>query len=107
MTYCRLINCISSLRGVYSADWVLEGDIKGCFDNISHDWLLSNISMDKEVLRKWLKAVFMETGAYFQTEAGTPQGGLCSVEHNPPLRYSFADSAEKPGINVTRFDHSP
>jgi len=38
-----------------SAEWVLEGDIKGCFDNISHDWLTANVPMDKAVLRKWLK----------------------------------------------------
>jgi RNA-directed DNA polymerase len=35
-----------------SATWVLEGDIKGCFDNISHKWLLKNIPMDKEILRR-------------------------------------------------------
>ncbi len=74
-----------------AADWVLEGDIKGCFDNISHDWLLSNIPMDKEVLRKWLKAGFMENGAYFQTEAGTPQGGIIS----PVLANMCLDGLEK------------
>ena len=35
-----------------SPKWVLEGDIKGCFDNISHDWLLSHIPMDRKLLRK-------------------------------------------------------
>ena len=35
-----------------SAQWILEGDIKGCFDNISHDWMLTNIPMDKVILRK-------------------------------------------------------
>ena len=41
---------------------VLEGDIKNCFDYIDHDWLLSNIPMDKRVLQAWLKAGFMEGG---------------------------------------------
>lgn len=61
-----------------SAQWVLEGDIKGCFDNISHDWLLANIPLDKQVLGKWLKAGFMESNHLHPTEAGTPQGGIIS-----------------------------
>ena len=35
--------------------WILEGDIKGCFDNISHQWLLEHVPMDKSILRKWLE----------------------------------------------------
>lgn len=62
----------------HSAEWVLEGDIKGCFDNISHDWLIANIPLDKSVVRKWLKAGYMESGLLNPTEAGTPQGGIIS-----------------------------
>jgi RNA-directed DNA polymerase len=61
-----------------SPKWVLEGDIKGCFDNISHDWLVANVCMDKSILRKWLKAGFIEMGRLFPTNAGTPQGGIIS-----------------------------
>src|SRR5690554_4597672 len=61
-----------------SAEWVMEGDIKGCFDNISHDWLLANIPLDKQVLRKWLKAGYMESNRLNPTDAGTPQGGIIS-----------------------------
>ncbi|MAM85961.1 MAG: group II intron reverse transcriptase/maturase [unclassified Hahellaceae] len=61
-----------------SAEWILEGDIKGCFDNISHDWLLNHVLMDKGILRKWLKAGFMESGNWQATESGTPQGGIIS-----------------------------
>ena len=46
-------------------------DIRGCFDNISHDWLLTNVPMDKVVLRKWLRAGYVDQGALFATEAGT------------------------------------
>ncbi|MFV4845632.1 group II intron reverse transcriptase/maturase [Edwardsiella tarda] len=70
--------CFVNLSRGNSAEWVLEGDIKGCFDNISHDWLLANIPLDKQVLGKWLKAGFMESNRLFQTEAGTPQGGIIS-----------------------------
>jgi RNA-directed DNA polymerase len=61
-----------------SPKYVLEGDIKGCFDNIGHDWLLANVPMDKRLLRKWLKAGYLEQGRLFPTEAGTPQGGIIS-----------------------------
>lgn len=37
-------------------DWVLEADIKGFFDNISHDWIIQNIPMDKSILLEWLTA---------------------------------------------------
>jgi len=70
--------CFVNLSRKHSAKWVLEGDIKGCFDNISHDWLLANIPLDKRVLGKWLKAGYMESGKLNPTEAGTPQGGIIS-----------------------------
>ena len=40
--------CFADLGKAKSAKWVLEGDIKGCFDNISHDWILNNIPLDKK-----------------------------------------------------------
>lgn len=58
--------------------WVLEGDIKGCFDNISHEWLVQNVPVEKRILRQWLKAGYMEGGSRFDTESGTPQGGIIS-----------------------------
>ena len=61
-----------------SAQWVLEGDIKGCFDNINHDWLLTNIPMDKSVLKQFLKAGFVYDRDLYSTERGTPQGGVIS-----------------------------
>lgn len=70
--------CFTCLSRGWSPQWVLEGDIKGCFDNISHDWLLSNTPMDKVILGKWLKAGFIEAGKLFKTTAGTPQGGIIS-----------------------------
>ena len=61
-----------------SAQWILEADIKGCFDHISHDWLLNNIPMDKVMLKKWLKSGFIFNKELFPTEEGTPQGGIIS-----------------------------
>jgi len=61
-----------------SAPWVLEGDIKGCFDNISSEWILKNIPMDKAVLQKWLRAGYMENGIHYLSRKGVPQGGIIS-----------------------------
>ena len=61
-----------------SPEWVLEGDIKGCFDHISHDWLIDHIRMDKSVLKQFLKAGFVFQNELFPTDEGTPQGGVIS-----------------------------
>ena len=70
--------CFNVLSRKSSAQWILEGDIKGCFDNISHDWLLGNVPIDYKILKVWLKAGYMEKRQLFPTEAGTPQGGIIS-----------------------------
>lgn len=61
-----------------SPTWILEGDIKGCFDHISHEWLLSNIPMDKKVLGQFLNAGYIDTKILYPTVEGTPQGGIIS-----------------------------
>lgn len=78
-------------RGDSSPKWVMEGDIKGCFDHISHQWLLENIPMDKTVLEKWLKCGFIFKDELFPTEEGTPQGGIIS----PTLANMALDGLEK------------
>jgi len=61
-----------------SAQWVLEGDIKGCFDNISHEWLKENIPMKRSVLIQFLKAGYVFEQNLYHTDRGTPQGGIIS-----------------------------
>ncbi|ACF45702.1 RNA-directed DNA polymerase [Prosthecochloris aestuarii DSM 271] len=70
--------CFICLAGRNRAQWVLEADIAGCFDAISHQWLIDNIPVDKAMLQKWLKAGFVFQNKLFPTEAGTPQGGIIS-----------------------------
>jgi len=70
--------CFTTLAKRKSPEWILEGDIRGCFDNFSHDWILQHIPMDKAILRRWLKAGFIDEGTLFATEAGSPQGGIIS-----------------------------
>lgn len=71
-------SCFKALSRKTSAKWVLEGDIKSCFDSISHGWLIEHIPMDKKLLKAWLKSGIMEKGKYKPTIAGTPQGGIIS-----------------------------
>jgi RNA-directed DNA polymerase len=70
----QAFNCLSTKN---SAEWILEGDIKGCFDNINHEWLL-NVPMDKSVLKQFLKAGFVYNHNLNPTKAGTPPGGIIS-----------------------------
>jgi len=73
-----LEQCFTILSRRVSAPWILEGDIRACFDEISHAWLLQHVPLDKQLLRAWLKAGYWEEGQLFPTTAGTPQGGLIS-----------------------------
>ncbi len=68
----------NALRLNGSPKWILEADIKGCFDNISHDWLMQNIPMNKRKLGQWLKCGYLERHMYNPTDEGTPQGGIIS-----------------------------
>jgi RNA-directed DNA polymerase len=70
--------CFKLLARKDSANWILEGDIKSCFDRISHDWLQAHVPTDKGLLHKWLKAGFMEQAILYPTDEGTPQGGIIS-----------------------------
>jgi len=71
--------------------WILEGDIKSCFDRISHDWLLAHVPMDRAILQKWLKSGYMEKHVLHETAEGTPQGGIIS----PALANFALDGLER------------
>jgi len=73
-----IAQCFNALSKPNSAEWVLEADIKGCYDNMNHEWMLNNIPMDKRILRQWLKAGYIEDECWHQTEVGCPQGGIIS-----------------------------
>jgi RNA-directed DNA polymerase len=69
--------CFLALKTAKTA-WILEGDIKSCFDRISHNWLLAHVPMDRAILQKWLKSGYMEKHVLHETTDGTPQGGIIS-----------------------------
>ena len=70
--------CFGMLAQRNAPQWILEGDIKSCFDQISHVWLLTHIPMEKAILKKWLKAGYIDRGVLYPTKEGTPQGGIIS-----------------------------
>lgn len=77
-------------------NWVLDCDIQGFFDNLSHDWLLKFVQhrvADRRILRliqKWLKAGVLEEGEWKDTQMGTPQGAVVSpLLANIYLHYVF------------------
>ena len=90
-THDAIEQCFTDLNKGKSPEWILEGDIKGCFDHISHEWLMENIPMDTQVLQKWLKCGFVDTKQLFPTEEGTPQGGTIS----PTLMNMTLDGLER------------
>jgi len=77
---CRdaIEQCFCALGNIHSAEWILDADIKACFDWIDHEWLLNNIPLDRKILREWLRSGVIEGGRLFPTLAGTPQGGIIS-----------------------------
>ena len=72
--------------------WIFEGDFKGCFENLNHDYILGRIGdfPYRALIRKWLKAGYVDNGVFNETESGSGQGGLCGHFH-------YAESA---GINA-------
>ena len=82
--------CFKALRSA-NTQWILEGDIKSCFDKLSHDWLLAHVLMDRVILQKWLKSGYMEKHVLHDTTDGTPQGGIIS----PALANCALDGLER------------
>src|SRR5262245_39598594 len=74
-----------------AAEWILKGDIKTCFDKNSHSWRLGHIPMDKSILKKWLKAGFIDRQTLLTTDEGVPQGGIAS----PALTNMTLDGLER------------
>ena len=70
--------CFITLSNAPNTQWILEADIKSCFDQISHDWLLAHVPMDRAILQQWLKSGYMEKHVLHETTDGTPQGGIVS-----------------------------
>lgn len=66
------------LSGMPGPVYVLDADIAACFDRISHPWLMQNIPLDKDYLRKVLNAGIVYHGKIWRPDRGVPQGGIIS-----------------------------
>lgn len=73
-----IAKCFMVLAKKTSSPWILEGDIRACFDKLSGKWLEDNILTDKVILTKWLTAGYMEEKTLYPTFDGVPQGGNMS-----------------------------
>jgi len=79
-------SCHDAIDAIYisinqKSKYVLDADIEKCFDRINHAALLDKLQTFpflRRVIKGWLKAGVIENGAWFPTEEGTPQGGVCS-----------------------------
>lgn len=78
-THDAIAQCFCRMGGG-SDTWILDADIKGAFDNISHEYILSTIgnTPSREIIKQWLKAGYVEAEMFHKTESGTPQGGIIS-----------------------------
>ena len=78
--------------------WVVDADIKGCFDNINHQFLLDTIgpAPGRELIKQWLKAGYVDKDVFYETETGTPQGGVIS-----PLLANIALHGMEKALGVT------
>jgi len=77
-------------------NWILDMDVRGFFDNVSHEWLVRFVEhriADRRMIRliqKWLKAGVSEEGEWTETKVGTPQGAVASpLLANVYLHYVF------------------
>jgi RNA-directed DNA polymerase len=105
--------CYCALSRESSPCWVLEGDIKGCFDNISHKWLQQHIPIEKRILNQWLKAGYVENTILYSTGTGTPQGGIISpvlancaldgLQHELETLFATVRQARAAKVNLVRY----
>jgi RNA-directed DNA polymerase len=60
-----------TLGKVGSPDYVMDCDIKACFDTISIEWLVKHLPTDRKTMGKWLKAGYMDKGTFHESKAGS------------------------------------
>lgn len=106
--------CFLNLSHKTSVAYILEADIRACFDTIRHQWVLDHIPTDRRMLRQWLKAGVIDGEMFQPTEAGAPQGSPISpvianltldgmeslLKKNLPRKTSNGENLK---VNLTRF----
>jgi len=79
-TIDAIVNLHTKLSSRSTRQWVFEGDFKGCFDNLNHEYIFGCLTAfpAKEAIHKWLKAGYVDNNSFNDTDTGTPQGGIVS-----------------------------
>lgn len=79
-TQDAIVNLFTKLSSRSTRQWIFEGDFKGCFDNLNHQYIKDCLEgfPAKETIFKWLKAGYVDNNSFNDTDAGTPQGGIVS-----------------------------
>lgn len=98
--------------------WVLYADIKGCFDNISHEYLLTKIStfLFSSLIKRLLEAGYMYKNVFHETDLGTPQDGIISpllanialdgIEKELGVKYRYRKDSRNPlGFRIALDDY--
>lgn len=75
-----MVNLFTKLSSQSTRKWIFEGDFKGCFDNLNHEYIVDCLTgfPAKTTIQKWLKAGFIDKNSFNDTDFGTPQGGIIS-----------------------------
>lgn len=70
----------NTMKGTNSKEWVFEGDFKGCFDTLNHDYIMQQLQgfPEASLIAKWLEAGYVDNNVFIETVEGTPQGGIIS-----------------------------
>ena len=97
-----IVKTVEILSKCPEYEWVMKADIKSCFDSISHNWLMDNIPMDKEMLKQFIKCGYVYDSDFYSTDKGIPQGTcisgvLCNMTLDgleKILKSRFGDSIE-------------
>ena len=105
----------NTMKGNTKREWVFEGDFKGCFDTLNHDFIIRQLEgfPESELIAKWLKAGFVDNKVFNETDEGTPQGGIISpllanialhgMEQVLGIKYTLVRHGEK----ITYENHTP
>lgn len=85
--------------------WVLDADIKGAFDNISHCFILDAIGRlpGRELIKQWLKAGYVEQEVFNATATGVPQGGIISPLLANVALDGMEELSRKAGLGLIRY----
>eukprot|EP01026_Neomeris_dumetosa_P038036 TRINITY_DN3095_c0_g1_i1.p1 TRINITY_DN3095_c0_g1~~TRINITY_DN3095_c0_g1_i1.p1 ORF type:complete len:672 (+),score=12.30 TRINITY_DN3095_c0_g1_i1:742-2757(+) len=99
--------------------WILEADIKGCFDNLNHDYLMEKVNHfpGRTLIHKWLKAGYVNKNVFHETDRGSPQGGIISpllanivldgLESEIHIKFRTKKTQKHPFFRLTTNDYLP